>query len=126
MRIIVTGDRDWCCPEFAEGILSRLLLHHGPGFVIVHGGDKGIDRSFAEACAELGIDQEIHSPSWREIDHPEAVIKYDRKKRPFNANAPAIRDSGMLALGADLCLAFHRAPSASLPGRPSRRGCRRG
>jgi hypothetical protein len=26
--------------------------------VIVHGGAIGIDRSFAEACGELGIEQE--------------------------------------------------------------------
>ena len=38
MRIIVTGDRAWYAPELAEDVLNRLILRHGPGFVIVHGG----------------------------------------------------------------------------------------
>ena len=41
MRVIVTGDRRWYCPDLAEGVLNRLMLRHGPTFVIVHGGATG-------------------------------------------------------------------------------------
>ena len=56
MRIIVAGGgRRWYCPDFIEEILNRLMLKHNPTFVIVHGGATGIDRSFSEACPELGV-----------------------------------------------------------------------
>jgi hypothetical protein len=74
MRIFVTGDRKWYCPDLAAGLLNRLMVRHGPTILIVHGGATGIDRSFAEACGEVGIDQEAHYARWDELDHPEAVI----------------------------------------------------
>src|SRR4051812_27606870 len=113
MRIIVTGDRNWYAPELAEQVLNRLLARYGPGLVIVHGGATGIDRSFAEACGELGVEQEAHPARWEELDVPEAVIRYDKRNRPYNANAGPIRNAEMVAAGADLCLAFHRAISSS-------------
>jgi hypothetical protein len=113
MRIIVTGDRRWYAPELAEQVLNRLLLRYGPGLVIVHGGVTGIDRFFAEACGELGVEQEAHPARWEELDHPDAVIRYDRRNWPFNANAGPIRSAEMVAAGAEMCLAFHRAISSS-------------
>src|SRR4051812_10496453 len=113
MRIIVTGDRHWHAVELAEQVINRLLLRYGPGFVIVHGAASGIDRSFAEARGEIGIDQETHAARWEELDHPEAVIRYDKRTRPYNANAGPIRNAEMVAAGAKMCLAFHRAISSS-------------
>ena len=113
MRIIVTGDQNWYAPDLAEQVLNRLLLRYGPGLVIVHGGATGIDRSFAEACGELGVDQEAHPARWEELNHPEAVIRYDQRNRPYNANAGPIRNQAMVDAGAEMCLAFHRAISAS-------------
>jgi hypothetical protein len=74
---------------------------------------RDTDRSFAEACSEVGIDQEAHPARWEELDHPEAVIRYDKRNRPYNANAGPIRNAEMVAAGAEMCLAFHRAISAS-------------
>jgi YspA, cpYpsA-related SLOG family len=113
MRIIVTGDRRWYCPDLAEGVLNRLILRHGPSILIVHGGATGIDRSFAEACGEVGIDQEAHPADWGALDHPEAVIRQDSKGRSYNANAGPIRNQEMVDGGAVMCLAFHRAISSS-------------
>jgi len=62
MRILVTGDRRWYCPDLAEAVLGRLVMRYGPHLVIVHGGASGVDRSFAEACEELDIAQEAHPP----------------------------------------------------------------
>src|SRR3954451_6153310 len=113
MRIIVTGDRNWYAPDLAEQVLNRLMVRYGPGLVIVHGAATGIDRSFAEACGDLGVEQEAHPARWDELDHPEAVIRYDKRNRPYNANAGPIRNAEMVAVGAEMDLAFHRALSAS-------------
>lgn len=113
MRIIVTGDRNWYAPDLAEQVLNRLLRRYGPNLVIVHGAATGIDRSFAEACGELGIKQEAHPARWEELDHPEAVIRYDKRNRPYNTNAGPIRNHAMVDAGAEMCLAFHRAISSS-------------
>jgi hypothetical protein len=113
MRIIVTGDRNWYAPDLAEEVLNRLLRRYGPALVIVHGAGTGIDRSFAEACGDLGVEQEAHPARWDELDHPQATIRHDRRNRPYNANAGPIRNAEMVAAGAQTCLAFHRAISSS-------------
>ena len=94
MRIIVTGDRNWYAPDLAEQVLNRLLLRYGPGLVIVHGGATGIDRSFAEACGELGVEQEAHPAGWDDLDHPEAVIRYDKRNRPLQRQRRAGQERG--------------------------------
>jgi hypothetical protein len=111
MRIIVNGDRAWYCPELADQIIGRLIYRYGPN--IVHGAATDIDRSFAEACQDTGIDQEAYQARWEDIDHPDAVIRYDKKNRPFNSKAGPLRNQEMVDAGADLCIAFHRAISSS-------------
>ena len=94
-------------------MLNRLLIRYGPGLVIVHGGATGINRSFAKACGELGVEQEAHPARWEELDVEGAVIRYDKWNRPHAAKAGPIRNAEMVAAGAEICLAFHRAISAS-------------
>jgi hypothetical protein len=81
--------------------------------VIVHGEATAIDRFFAEACGELGVEQEAHQARWEELDHPDAVIRYEKRNRPDNANAGPIGTVAVVAAGAEMCLAFHLAISAS-------------
>jgi hypothetical protein len=59
----------------------------------------GIDRAFAEACAEIGIDQEAHPARWEKLDHPDSVIRYDGRDRPYNANAGPIHKVWPVATG---------------------------
>jgi YspA, cpYpsA-related SLOG family len=113
MRILVTGDRHWYAPDLAEQVLNRLLVRYGPGLVIVHGATTAIDRSFAEACADLGIEQEAHPARREGLDHPESVIRHDKRDRPYNADAGSTRNGAMVESGAEMCLAFHRAITAS-------------
>ena len=35
MRIVVTGDRDWSCPDLAARILRRLVARYGRDIVII-------------------------------------------------------------------------------------------
>src|SRR4051812_19337534 len=109
MRIIVTGDLNWYAPDKGEQGVNPLIPRDGPGLVVVHGAPTGIDRSFAEACDEVGVEQEAHPARWEELDHPEAVIRYDKRNRSYNANAGPIRNAEMVAGGAEMCLAFHGA-----------------
>jgi YspA, cpYpsA-related SLOG family len=49
MRIVVTGDKDWSCPDLAARILRRLVARYGCDIAIIHGNEPGIDASFAAA-----------------------------------------------------------------------------
>jgi hypothetical protein len=108
MRVIVTGDRRWYDPDLAEQVVKRLLARYGRDLVIVHGAATGIDASFADACDDLGVQHEPHPARWKDLKAAGAVIKYDRRKHPYNANAGPERNAEMVAAGADLCVAFHR------------------
>ena len=35
------------------------------------------------------------------------MIRYDRRRHPYNANAGPARNAEMVAAGTDLCVAFH-------------------
>lgn len=113
MRIIVTGDRAWHCYDLADSILARLIARYGPSITIVHGDATGVDRSFAVACGEHDIEQESHPARWEVLDVPGAVIRHDKRGRPYNANAGPIRNAEMVALGAELCIALHRSIESS-------------
>jgi hypothetical protein len=108
MRVIVTGDRNWYAPELAEKVVNRLRLRFGRGLVIVHGAATGIDQSFAEACDKLGVAHEPHPARWDDLDAPGAVIRQDKHRRRYNANAGPARNAEMVAAGAGMSVAFHR------------------
>jgi hypothetical protein len=97
MRIVVTGDRFWFCKQLAVTILRRLVGRYGQEIVIVHGGDPGVDESFALACKGLGIAAEACVADW------------------YGAGSPPgpARNQAMLARGADLCIALHRSLTRS-------------
>lgn len=92
MRIVITGCRHWYNPDMAESVVARLIAKHGAGIVIVNGGAKGIDQSFAEACRELDIACETYEADW------------DR----YGKGAGPRRNRAMLAAGAAFVIAFHR------------------
>lgn len=91
-RILVTGDRNWRCHGQADQIVNRLIARYGPDLVIVHGAASGVDTAFAEACEDVGIDHEPHPAAWE----------------TYGKRAGPLRNTAMVAAGADLCLAVHR------------------
>ena len=76
--------------------MNRLMLRYGPGSVIVHGADDGIDSTFADACDDMGIDYEP----------PPAG-------RSMGLKAGPVRNQAIVSAGASVCLDFHQAISAS-------------
>jgi hypothetical protein len=97
MRILVTGDRFWACHSLAAQILRRLVYRYGPGITIIHGGDPGVDESFATACRGLGVTAEPHLADWKGLGN---IAGPDRNKQ-------------MVEAGAELCIALHRSITTS-------------
>lgn len=97
MRVVITGCRHWNAYELAEQVVNRLLARYGPGVIIVHGAATGIDAAFREACEALGVEHEPHPARWDE----------------HGKRAGPIRNQEMVDAGAQMCIAFHRAISAS-------------
>jgi hypothetical protein len=94
IRILISGDRFWSCPE---QIVNRLLARYGPDLVFVHGGAPGVDNAFSVACRKLGVALEPHLADWKGLG---------------NIAGPA-RNREMVESGADLCIALHRTLETS-------------
>jgi YspA, cpYpsA-related SLOG family len=97
MRILIAGDRHWRCDELAKQIVNRLLARYGSDLVIVHGGAAGVDKSFSDACENLGVVAELHLADWRGL---------------ANIAGP-MRNREMVESGADMCIALHRTLETS-------------
>ena len=67
MRVIVAGEKHWHADDLAENVVTRLLKRYGLGLVIVHGGDCGVDHSFALACAELGVEVDLYLADFSQL-----------------------------------------------------------
>ena len=87
-RILITGGREW---KDKQAIWDALILH-GPG-IVVHGACRGADTLADEAAKSLGLPTEPHPANWYPLG------RYDRA-------AGNKRNAEMVALGADICLAF--------------------
>jgi hypothetical protein len=125
-RVLVTGSRDWPAPGVVWAALNDVqadLLPTGRPLVVVHGAcPRGADAHAAQWAAvagqfTTGVLEEAHPADWR----PGGVL--DR-------GAGFRRNTAMVQLGADVCLAFikdgsrgasHTASRAEQAGIPVRR-----
>jgi hypothetical protein len=98
MRILVTGDKDWICFDFASAIVRRLVERYGADIVIVHGGCRSVDNSFQSACRWQRLKDEPHAPDWTR----------------FGDAAGPNRNAEMVASKPDLCVALHRSIETSM------------
>ena len=90
MRVIVTGSRDISHPMYTRKVISDRLFDLPVDSVIVHGAARGVDRIAEQEAQKLGLLVEAHPADWD--THGKA--------------AGFIRNAHMVALGADLVLAF--------------------
>lgn len=118
-RVLVTGSRAWPYEEQINVTLSLLWYEH-PAFVLVHGAcPRGADRianwwAWHHRAGARAVTVERHPADW------------DRHGK----RAGILRNVEMVALGADVCLAFildgspgasHCATAAERAGIPTRR-----
>jgi hypothetical protein len=96
-RILITGSRTWTDVDAVRAAMMFAQEVHGPGATIVHGAcPLGADRQADEIATTEGWPIERHPADW------------ERHGR----SAGRIRNVEMIALGADICLAFIRGGSA--------------
>jgi hypothetical protein len=92
-RVLVTGSREWAELAPVWGPLKDACDTHGTDrIIIVHGGARGADALAAEYASTYGMRSEPHPARWHE----------------FGKSAGFRRNAEMVALGADLCLAFYK------------------
>lgn len=93
IRVLVTGDRNFNCPDLAREILDKVVDKHGRDLVLVHGCGNGVDASFAQAARDIGLTVEAHFADWRD----------------GGLSAGPKRNQEMVDAGANFCLAVHHA-----------------
>jgi hypothetical protein len=91
-RILVTGSREWVDWRTVTTALIEAAEGEPRPVTVVHGCARGADFIAAQAARKLGWEVEDHPADWNR--HGKAA--------GFRRNAE------MVALGADICLAFIR------------------
>lgn len=90
-RILVTGSRTWWD---LLTVWFALREHATPGSTLVHGGAQGADQMAGWCATKLGLRVEVHP-----------------YKAALGRAGGVVRNQEMVALGADMCLAFIKAHS---------------
>jgi hypothetical protein len=98
-RILITGSRDWTDAAVIEDAL-RPFWTQWPSAILVHGDAKGADKMASAIWRGWGGQDEAHPAAWATL----------------GKRAGYVRNAEMVALGADVCLAFirHHSRGASM------------
>jgi hypothetical protein len=99
-RILVTGSRYWTDEDFIANVLLYDIEVQFSQATLVHGAARGADTIAGRIWKSWGSEVEPHPADWRR--HGRA--------------AGLLRNAAMVALGADLCLAFIRDDSPGATG----------
>jgi len=115
MRILVTGSRSWNDRQTIAQALRDAAedIEHMSDVLVVHGDALGADRLAAGVAEQMGMQTEAHPANWDSCG-PDCNPKHLRYRRDGKAYCPRvgfIRNSEMVKLGADICLAFNRNSS---------------
>lgn len=112
MRVIAFGSRDWCD---VEAVYDR-LVQLPPGTILVHGNARGADTIAGRIGDALDLVVEAHPAQWTPTpETPKECIRY-RNGRAYDVRAGHMRNDEMVALGADLALAFWDGGSPGTAG----------
>lgn len=90
-RVLVTGSREWDDWQTITGALIEAAAGKPRPVTVVHGCARGADSLAAQAARKLGWEVEDHPADWS-----------------IGKSAGFRRNAEMVALGADVCLAFVR------------------
>jgi hypothetical protein len=121
LRILITGSRTWTDRATIAQAISDYLRSTGTSIgaawplpIIVHGGARGADQLAETIARNWGWTTEVHPADWTH----------------HGRSAGYRRNTEMIALGADVCLAFihqgsagatHTATAAEAAGIPTHR-----
>lgn len=121
-RVLVTGSRDWDCPDVVWGRLDRVATEAAQvgerELVVVHGACfprrdpvmRELPLRSADYLADLWCRRRDHHPL------PVRVEQHPANWRTHGRAAGPIRNQAMADLGADACLAFVRGNSPGTTG----------
>jgi YspA, cpYpsA-related SLOG family len=102
-RVLVTGSREWADKAALCAVLDEVLAAH-PSLVIVNGRcPRGADA----IAVSWVMDRWTFSEA--DVSHEDHPADWHRHKK----QAGFIRNAEMVALGADLCLAFYQEGEAN-------------
>lgn len=108
MRILVTGSRDWSDKDVIREAIEK-RVNGVKDVTLVNGDATGADRIAAVIARNMGCTIEDHPANWESCgeecgpDH----WRY-RDGKPYCPRAGFVRNTHMVELGADICLAFIR------------------
>lgn len=103
MRILITGSRDWEDRDLIATAIAAEVATRQVSWgdvTVVHGGARGADQLAGQIASHWGMREERHCADW--TTHGKA--------------AGPIRNARMVALGADVCLAFPKGESRGTRG----------
>ncbi len=106
MRILVTGSRTWQ----RRDVIHAALRVAPAGSTVVHGAARGADTIADTVAKSLGLHVEDYPADWK---------RYGKAAGP-------IRNSAMVKLGANVCLAFSYDPERGGTGDCVRKARRAG
>lgn len=113
-RILVTGSRDWDKPEVIRWALEEIRKEDFfADAILVHGAARGADKIARDEWRKLGGVDEPHKAEWSKC--VPQCMHGPRPRRGSYSWCPSAglrRNSLMVRLGADICLAFQRGQSA--------------
>lgn len=120
-RLLVTGSREWTDREKIVTELERARVELGDNTTLVHGDARGVDRIAAHLWhCTWGLPAEDYPADWRGPCRDSCAPNHRRAR---SVGAPKIcpaagmyRNAEMVALGADLCLAFILDESSGATG----------
>jgi hypothetical protein len=117
-RLLITGSRDWDLePIITAAILKEWLAWGRPPLTLVHGNAAGADRIAAAVINKQVRMSEDGARLFIVEPHPANWDAYKGMMEPGRKNpAGMIRNAEMVALGADLCLAFIKNNSKGASG----------
>jgi hypothetical protein len=95
MKVVVTGGRDY---SDMGCILRALDELHGetPITLLIEGEASGLDKRAAHWAKLRGVPVQKCPAPWDDIDHPDAVVRYSRAGRPYDATAGTRRNQSMI------------------------------
>lgn len=89
-RILVTGSRDWPDDEFIWHVLNEVTRDHSDVVLVSGHCPTGADVTAEGVATDFGWRVEAHPADWNQ----------------HGKRAGYLRNAEMVALGADICLAF--------------------